>query len=56
MNLKKRLIELSTDMYVGKLCHETTFFGHAILSTQLCLHSFCLFVGMHNILKYMHIY
>ena len=40
----------------GKLSHETTFFGHAILSKQLCLHSFCLFEGMHNILKYMQIY
>jgi len=40
----------------GKLCHETPFFGHAILSKQLCLHSFCLFEGMHNILKYLLIY
>ena len=32
------------------------FFGHAILLKQLCLHSFCLFEGMHNILKYLQIY
>ena len=38
-----------------KLYHKTTFFGHAILSKQLCLHSFCLFEGMQNILKYMQI-
>ena len=41
---------------LGKLCHKTTFFENAILSKQLCLHSFCLFEGMHNILKYMQIY
>ena len=35
----------------SKLCHKTTYFGHAILSKQLCLHSFCLFEGMHNIRK-----
>ena len=40
----------------GKLCHKTTFFGHAISSKQLFLHSFCLFEGIHNILKYMQIY
>ena len=40
----------------GKLCHKTTFLWHAILLKQLCLHSFCLSEGMHNILKYMQIY
>ena len=31
---------------------QDNFFGHAIISKQLCLHSFCLFEGMHNMQIY----
>ena len=58
MNVKKWLFNLQLNLphTRGKFCHKTAFFEHAILSKQSCLRSFCLFEGMHNILKYMQIY